>query len=80
MSLRGRDGAGMMETARESCMSDHIFQDAYARVRGRHEDQAWFALSPREITDSIYREIRLIDSERLQYAEADFISMPLAAE
>ena len=52
-------------------MSDHIFQDAYARVRGRHDDQSWFALSPREITDSIYREIRLIDRERLPAAEAD---------
>ena len=46
-------------------MSDQIFQNAYARVRGRHSDQDWFALSPREITDAIYREIRIIDSERL---------------
>ena len=43
-------------------MKDQIFQDAYARVRGRHTDQAWFALSPREITDAIYREIRRIDA------------------
>ena len=34
-------------------MRDQIFQDAYARVRGRYTDQAWFALSPREITDAI---------------------------
>jgi hypothetical protein len=30
---------------------------------GPHTDQAWFALSPREITDAIYREIRAIDRE-----------------
>jgi hypothetical protein len=61
-------------------MSDRIFQDAYARVRGRHNDQAWFALSPREIADSIYREMRIIDRERLTRADADFDSMAIAAE
>lgn len=61
-------------------MNDHIFQDAFNRVRSRHDDQAWFALSPRQITDSIYREIRLIDRERLMSAEADFIPMAVAAE
>lgn len=61
-------------------MSDHTFQDAYARVRGRHDDQAWFALSPREITDSIYREIRLIDRERAMHQEAGFASLSIAAE
>jgi len=59
-------------------VGDQVFQDAYARVRGRHSDQAWFALSPREITDSIYREIRIIDNERLLSAEAG--EMALAAE
>ena len=57
-------------------MSDQVFQNAYARVRGRHDDQAWFALSPREITDSIYREIRDIDSERMRLAAP----MAIAAE
>ncbi len=61
-------------------MSDKIFQDAYARVRGRHDDQAWFALSPREITDAIYREIRVIDRERMIDAEGDFVPLPVAAE
>jgi hypothetical protein len=61
-------------------MNDHIFQDAYARVRACHEDQAWFALSPRQITDSIYREIRNIDRERMMTAEADFAPMAVAAE
>jgi hypothetical protein len=49
-------------------------------VRGRHDDQAWFALSPRQITDSIYCEIRLIDRERVTLAEADFAPMAVAAE
>jgi hypothetical protein len=61
-------------------MSDQVFQDAYARVRGRHTDQAWFALSPREITDSIYREIRIIDSERLMCTKEDLGPVALAAE
>jgi hypothetical protein len=61
-------------------MNDDIFQDAYARVRGRHDDQAWFSLSPRQITDSIYREIRLIDHERLMRAEAESLPMAAAAE
>jgi hypothetical protein len=61
-------------------MSDHTFQDAYARVRGRHDDQTWFALSPREITDSIYREIRALDRERLLLVQTDFIPMAIAAE
>jgi hypothetical protein len=46
-------------------MSDGSFQDAYARVRGRYSEQAWISLTPRQITDAIYREIRLIDAERL---------------
>jgi hypothetical protein len=61
-------------------MSDHIFQDAFTRVRSRHDDQSWFALSPREITDSIYREIRVIDHERLIGADTDFVPMAVAAE
>jgi hypothetical protein len=61
-------------------MSDHIFQDAYARVRGRHDDRAWFALSPREITDSIYQEIRAIDLERLAQASAELTDLAIAAE
>jgi hypothetical protein len=61
-------------------MSDHIFQDAYARVRGRHDDQSWFALSPREITDSIYREIRMIDRERIVGDDADMVPLAAAAE
>lgn len=61
-------------------MSDRTFQDAYARVRGRHDDQAWFTFSPREITDSIYREIRAIDRERVMRTQTNFVPMAIAAE
>ena len=61
-------------------MSEHTFQDAYTRVRGRHDDQAWFALSPRQITDSIYREIRALDREHLMRREDGFAPMAIAAE
>jgi hypothetical protein len=64
----------------EGIMNDATFQDAYTRVRGRHDDQAWFALSPRQITDSIYREIRALDRERLMAAETGFAPMAVAAE
>jgi hypothetical protein len=47
-------------------MSDGSFQEAYARVRRRYSDQAWLALTPRQITEAIYREIRLMDAERNQ--------------
>jgi hypothetical protein len=42
-------------------MRDPTFQDAYARVRGRYNDQDWLILPPREITNLIYREMREID-------------------
>ena len=61
-------------------MSDEIFQVAYARVRGRLDDQAWFGLTPREITDAIYREIRAIDRERALRAGTDLGDLPVAAE
>jgi hypothetical protein len=50
-------------------MSDQIVHDAYARVRSRYSDEAWFALPPRTITDAIYQEMRQIDAERLGEAE-----------
>jgi hypothetical protein len=45
-------------------MNDGSFQEAYARVRSRYDDQAWIALTPRQITEAIYQEIRLLDAER----------------
>jgi len=51
-------------------MSDQIVHDAYARVRSRYTDEAWFALPPRTITDAIYQEMRQIDAERLCESEA----------
>lgn len=46
-------------------MSDALFQQAYARARGRFSDDAWLVLNPRQITEAIYREIREIDAERV---------------
>lgn len=46
-------------------MSDPLFQEAYARARRRFTDSGWMSLSPREITEAIYGEIRQIDAERL---------------
>jgi hypothetical protein len=62
-------------------MSDHVFQTAYARVRGRHSDKGWFSLSPREITNAIYTEIRAIDRERAMVADSGYKSViAIAAE
>ena len=61
-------------------MSDHIFQIAYARVRGRYNDQSWLNLSPREITEAIYREMRVIDQERANQSDDDHKPLSLAAE
>lgn len=47
-------------------MSDKIFEEAFARVRARYSEEQWLALSPRQITDAIYREIRQIDAARMQ--------------
>lgn len=49
-------------------MSDQIFQEAYGRVRSRHTDQEWFSLTPQQITDAIYREMRVIDQQRVDAA------------
>ncbi len=62
-------------------MSDHIFQEAYGRVRGRHTDQEWFSLTPRQITEAIYREMRIIDQERVGAGSSDAPpQLPVAAE
>jgi hypothetical protein len=49
---------------RGSLMSDPGFQKAYQIVRQSYSDEAWAALTPRQITDAIYREIRRIDAPR----------------
>ena len=50
-------------------MTDAIFQIAYKRVRSRYTEDAWVALSPRQVTEAIYSEIREIDLQR--YAESN---------
>jgi hypothetical protein len=57
-------------------MSDHVFQEAYDRVRSRHSPQEWFSMTPREITEAIFREIRAIDLDRLD----DQLRAKVAAE
>jgi hypothetical protein len=57
-------------------MTDGSFQEAYARVRSRYSDEAWLALTPREITEAIYGEFRLIDAARRQKAQSQEDAMP----
>lgn len=45
-------------------MTDPVFHQAYETVRSRYSDEAWSALTPRQITEAIYREIRGIDAGR----------------
>jgi hypothetical protein len=45
-------------------MSDGVFQVAYEKARQRYSNDSWLALTPRQITEAIYQEIRLIDAER----------------
>ena len=52
-------------------MSDQTFQEAYGRVRSRYNDDAWFSLHPRQITDAIYQEIRQLDAERIRATEPE---------
>ena len=52
-------------------MSDQIFQQAYDRVRHRHSEDAWLALSPRQITEAIYQEMRQIDAEIIRQRQAE---------
>ena len=57
-------------------MTDGSFQEAYARVRSRYSDEAWLALNPRQITEAIYGEMRLIDAERMQKAQSQEDAIP----
>ena len=43
-------------------MTDPVFQQAYETIRNSHSDEAWNALTPRQITELIYQEIRRIDA------------------
>jgi len=52
-------------------MSDHIFQQAYDRVRHRLSEDAWLALSPRQVTEAIYQEMRRIDAEIIRRRQAE---------
>jgi hypothetical protein len=43
-------------------MSDPVFQQAFETVRNSWSNEAWSMLTPRQITEAIYREIRRIDA------------------
>jgi hypothetical protein len=43
-------------------MSDPVFLQAFATVRKSCSDGAWNTLTPRQITEAIYQEIRRIDA------------------
>jgi hypothetical protein len=44
-------------------MTDPVFQQAFENVRKSFSDEAWNALTPRQITEAIYQEIRRIDAQ-----------------
>jgi hypothetical protein len=46
----------------DSALTDPVFQQAYEAVRRSYSDEAWHALTPRQITEAIYLEIRRIDA------------------
>ena len=47
-------------------MSDQTFREAYARAQSSYNNNDWQALSPHQVTEAIYRELRAIDAERNQ--------------
>ena len=58
-------------------MSDPVFQQAFATVRGSWSDDAWSSLTPRQITEAIYLEIRRIDAGTAR--EASLATVPATA-
>jgi hypothetical protein len=50
----------------DQLMSDPVFQQAFETVRKSWSDEAWITLTPRQITEAIYREIRRIDAEAVR--------------
>ena len=55
--------------ALRAAMTDPVFQQAYEAVRLSFSDDAWSALSPRQITEVIYQEIRRIDAARARESQ-----------
>jgi hypothetical protein len=51
-------------------MTDPVFQQAYETVRKSWSDEAWKTLTPRQITEAIYEEIRRIDAHAAQRRDA----------
>jgi hypothetical protein len=60
---------------------DQAFAQAYVRVRARYTARTWQNVSAREITDEIYKEMRLLDLQISDEANANSWSeLRLAAE
>lgn len=51
-------------------MTEPVFQQAFEIVRKSYSDEAWSALTPRQITEAIYQEIRRIDASTAQQRAA----------
>ena len=65
--MRGSPCRGPFQSkcrVRGASMTDPVFQKAYTLVRSGYSREAWSALSPRQITEAIYREIRRIDADQ----------------
>jgi hypothetical protein len=60
-------------------MSDRTFREAYARAQSSYNNNDWQALSPHQVTEAIYRELRAIDAERNQNPRSALVE-PLVKE
>jgi hypothetical protein len=47
----------------DTAMTEPVFQQAFETVRKSYSDEAWNGLTPRQITEAIYQEIRRIDAD-----------------
>lgn len=62
-------------------VSDQAFIKAYVRVRARYTNRTWQNVSAREITDEIYKEMRLLDLQLSEeMGENSYNALRLAAE
>ena len=57
--------AGYGSAATGVMMADDSFQLAAERARGAYSLSEWINMRPREQSDAIYRELRLIDAVRV---------------
>ena len=66
---RGLTAVSIAHSPRLSLMmTDPVFQQAYETVRQARSDEEWDAMTPRQITNAIYQEIRRIDADAAKQA------------